>query len=253
MTGSHRPVASRAPRIEEPSSPGDLPDPVDAFVAQPFDVIGDEDRTIVEEVDLFPWRAICHLRVIRNDGGEDQGTGWFVGPRTVITAGHVVCPAGIFAARIAVTPGRGENRSAHPTVTSDLFETTEGWVKNQNPEHDYGAIFLDPADLSGALGFFGFATRDDDELQGTTAVIGGYATDKNEILVRAVGRLGPPEARRLHHEIDTEDGESGAPIYMEEGGSRRVVGIHTNGFPTGNIGLRVTFPVAENLRRWKNL
>ena len=40
--------------------------------------------------DPYPFRSVCLLLVTAADGTRLQGTGWLAGPRTVITAGHLV-------------------------------------------------------------------------------------------------------------------------------------------------------------------
>ena len=53
-------------------------------------VIGRDDRIRVGATNKNPWRWICSLRITAKDGSRWIGTGWLAGPRTVITAGHVV-------------------------------------------------------------------------------------------------------------------------------------------------------------------
>src|SRR5687768_6326230 len=59
-------------------------------IRPPFEsVIGRDERVRILDTDLYPWSAICALRM-RGPSGGAMGTGWFIGPRTVITAGHCV-------------------------------------------------------------------------------------------------------------------------------------------------------------------
>src|SRR4051812_15241614 len=52
-------------------------------------VIGQDDRTRILETHLPPWRMICALEM-ETTFGSFIGTGWFAGPKTLITAGHCV-------------------------------------------------------------------------------------------------------------------------------------------------------------------
>ncbi len=221
-----------------------------------FDVIDGDDREPIGEIDEYPWTAICYLRTTGKDGEEGHGTGWLVGPRTVVTAGHVVCPrlGDGFVESVEVTPGRAAHGAAHPPVTANAFKTTRGWWDRRDEGFDYGAVILDPSDRIGDdLGFFGFSSRTREELKRTPAWIAGYPRDRDRFLVQAAGSIHTVESRRLRYDIDTEDGESGAPVFVRTSDGPMVVGIHTDGFPERNEGLRINDLVAETLRRWKYL
>jgi glutamyl endopeptidase len=60
------------------------------------------------DTELAPWRMICALRMRGQSGAGALGTGWFIGPRTVLTAGHCVYSTSFFdgwASSIEVIPG----------------------------------------------------------------------------------------------------------------------------------------------------
>jgi V8-like Glu-specific endopeptidase len=71
-------------------------------------VIGRDDRVQITNTTAYPWRTICSLIITARDGSRWIGTGWLVGPRTVITAGHCVYmhKRGGWARSIEVIPGR---------------------------------------------------------------------------------------------------------------------------------------------------
>src|SRR5690606_38953892 len=48
-------------------------------------IVGSDDRVRISETSKFPWRMICSLVI--HSASEDRyiGTGWLVGPRTIIT------------------------------------------------------------------------------------------------------------------------------------------------------------------------
>src|SRR5918912_3129628 len=79
-------------------------------IAPPFEsVIGPtDDRVRILDTELAPWRMICALRMRGPTGAGAIGTGWFIGPRTVLTAGHCVFSNHFFggwASSIEVIPG----------------------------------------------------------------------------------------------------------------------------------------------------
>ena len=53
-------------------------------------VIGTDEREQITQTDQYLWRAIASLRITARDGSHWIGTGWFISPRTLVTAGHCV-------------------------------------------------------------------------------------------------------------------------------------------------------------------
>ena len=73
----------------------------------PESVRGKDGRVHVANVTRIPWRYICQLIITMKDGRKSRCTGWFISPRTVMTAGHCVYShsAGGWAQSIEVIPG----------------------------------------------------------------------------------------------------------------------------------------------------
>ncbi len=57
---------------------------------QPETVHGPDDRVQIENTQEFPWSAIASLLITARDNSTWIGTGWFVSPKTLLTAGHCV-------------------------------------------------------------------------------------------------------------------------------------------------------------------
>lgn len=239
----------RPPAIE-----GLLHDP-EAYAAEA--VIADDDRVQIRETAHFPWRAVCELRIETRLGLDFTGTGFFVAPRTVITAGHCVHldRMGGWARRIEVVPGRDARDRPYSSVVSAEFRSVRGWTVEGRRSHDYGAIILPEGQGLAELGCFGLAVYDDASLAGTYLNLSGYPGDKpigtQWWMARAGHRL---EAGVIHYDIDTASGQSGAPVWrLGMDGRRHVVGIHTNGMRSGNSATRITERVLANLRSWIEL
>ena len=92
-------------------------------------VIGPDDRTQVGNTNEFPWRAIASLLITAANGSQWIGTGWFVGPRILMTAGHVVYMAdqGGWCSQITVIPGRNGADEPFGRVTTSQFKSVSGW------------------------------------------------------------------------------------------------------------------------------
>ncbi|MCO5189047.1 MAG: serine protease [Anaerolineae bacterium] len=218
-------------------------------------VIGPDDRIRITGTTSYPWRAICSLRITAGDDSQWIGTGWLVGPRTVITAGHCVFihNNGGWAKRIEVIPGRNGAQQPYASCVATSFRSVVGWTQNRKRSHDYGAIILPSNCRYGdQVGYFGYANYSDSTLEDMLVNLSGYPGDK------PVGtqwfhyrRITEVDDRVLTYDIDTAGGQSGAPVWRYINGQRYAVGIHTNGHSSGNSATRIAKPVFDNIKAWK--
>jgi len=218
-------------------------------------IIGTDDRVRITNTTKVPWRRYCALRIEFRTGAVYRGTGFFIGPRTVATAGHCVYlhNQGGWARRIEVIPGCNGTSRPFGSAWSTAFRSTAGWINDKRPETDYGALFLAANAFPGQqLGSFGFGVFPTNVLLATPVVLAGYPGDKPFAQLWGMSRrIKAATATQLIYDIDTVGGQSGAPVYMKRNGKRYVVGIHNYGASTGNSATRVTQPVAANFRRWR--
>lgn len=218
-------------------------------------VIGADDRVRVTNVTAFPWRVICSLQITAQDGSRWIGTGWLIGRRTLITAGHCVYihDRGGWASRIEVIPGRNAADRPFGSFMATSFRSVLGWTQKQLRTHDYAAIIL-PEDCTygDQLGYFGLANLSDAALSNKTVNLSGYPGDKPPgtqwFHSRQLSSVTPTV---LTYEIDTAGGQSGAPVWQLRNGQRHAVAIHTNGSPTGNSATRINTVVYNNLLQWR--
>jgi V8-like Glu-specific endopeptidase len=178
-----------------------------------------------------------------------------VGHRTVITAGHVVFihGRGGWVRSIEVIPGRNGSQRPLGSCNATSFRSVRGWTEGRKRSHDYGAIMLPgDCDLGRRLGYFGYANYGLLPLLGMNVNLSGYPGDK------AAGtqwwharRIKWVTGRTLVYNIDTAGGQSGSPVWRKKGNQRYAVGIHTNGSSSGNSATRITKPVFDNIKAWK--
>ncbi len=224
-------------------------------------VCGADDRVHVEAVANVPWRMIAQLIIKLANGSTVRGTGWFISPRTLITAGHCVFSHrnGGWAQSIEVIPGMNGRLRPFGSATSSNFRSVKGWTENQETSHDYGCILLpESARLGEKTGWFGFANLTDASLQSLLANNSGYPGDKSfGTQWYNAGRISKVTDRRLHYMLDTAPGQSGSPTwkYVANGGgaggsTRTVVGIHNYG-GCANKSTRINKPVFSNMMTWK--
>jgi len=220
----------------------------------PESVCGRDDRVQITATTRIPWRLICQLIITRRDGGKSRCTGWFISPRTVMTAGHCVYShsAGGWAKNIDVIPGM--NGSARPfgSAVGTKFYSVKGWTKSSKPTHDYGCIILPKSTpLGKKTGWFGFACLTSRSLKNLLVNNSGYPGDKAfGTQWFNAGRITKVTTRRLYYMIDTAGGQSGCPTWRYRKGKRHAVGIHAYG-GCPNKSTRISSPVYKNMKSWK--
>ena len=220
-------------------------------------VIGADDRVQVQNTSAVPWKRICHLRIQAANGKLYLGTGFFIGPRTILTAGHCVYihGQGGWPRQIVVTPGRNAAATPFSSYTATSFRSVQGWVNGKSRNYDYGVIQLPKnAQVPASIGSFGFGQFPDQFLLAKRLNTAGYPGDKPSGTMWFNGRKAKSvTSRTIVYDLDTAGGQSGSPVWFKDPAGRRVVvGIHTNGANSGNSATRITKPVFDNLKKWRN-
>jgi V8-like Glu-specific endopeptidase len=220
-------------------------------------VINADDRIEVADPSDHPWRMNASLRITAADNSLWLGTGWFIGARTLVTAGHCVFIHAPGSSRhgwvrsIQVMPGRNGSALPYGSVTATDFRTVESWTQSPDPDYDYGAVII-PTELGNTVGAYGFGIYPDSELLASTVYVSGYPGDKpsgtqwyHDRRVTSVKPL------KVYYDIDTAGGQSGSAVYRIIDGEYYAAAIHAYGGATENSGTRITQDVYDNLVAWK--
>lgn len=223
-------------------------------------VIHPDERVRISPASSYPWRVHCALRITARDGSRWIGTAFFISPRVLVTAGHVVFINSPQSARrgwvrsIDVMPGRDGGELPYGTVRSTRFYSVRGWTQNGDAEYDYGAIVLNTP-LGADTGWLGFGAYTDGTLTSTVGNLAGYPGDRGGGTQQwyMARRIASVSARKVFYDIDTAGGQSGSAVYRISGGSRIAVGIHAYGVGSNpfNSATRINRPVFDNLKAWK--
>lgn len=250
--------AAASVRLPDTSKMRDIAEASFGIAVQAESIIGVDDRRQISPTTSYPWRANAQLLITAADNSSWIGTGWFVSPRTLITAGHCVFIRGSgvpgrdgWVRRIQVIPGRNGAAAPYGSATSTNFRSVTGWTNSGNQEFDYGAIIL-PTPLGNTTGWYGYGNYPDAQLVGQTANISGYPGDKPSGTqwydARRITAVGP---RKVYYDTDTMGGQSGSAVYRIINGGRFAVAVHAYGGSTANSGTRINAEVFNNITAWK--
>jgi len=226
----------------------------DAEFMAPESVCGRDDRVRVSPATGIPWRWISQLIITMPNGAGFRGTGWFIGPRCVMTAGHCVYSKanGGWARRIEVIPGMDGASRPYGSAVGTSFRSVTGWTNNTDPNFDYGCIIL-PTPLGNTTGYFGFASLSDSSLQNLLINNSGYAGDKPfGTQWFNAGRITTVGPRKIYYMVDTFGGQSGSPVWRYLNGQRHAVGVHAYG-GCPNSATRIVRAVFDNMLAWRGL
>ncbi|MEQ1780022.1 MAG: trypsin-like peptidase domain-containing protein [Hyphomonadaceae bacterium] len=236
----------------------------DRRAAQLETVIGVDNRTRLLDTQMAPWRMICAIRA-RWGSRLMVGTGCFIGPDTILTAGHVTYAREFQkrAQQIEVIPGLsvergGGEKRPYGSAFAREVHVHENWKNGFSPRFDVSVIKLDRP-LGQQVGWFGLGARPREDLLLNWAHVTGYPGEMKEERPEGATADQPPiqaaqlwhhaapieeiNNGRLFYKTDTTPGQSGAPVYVlsEAGqyGAPQVVGVHAYGARStpGAIGL----------------
>lgn len=230
-------------------------------------LIGSDDRTRIFDTDSAPWKMICSLSIRGSNGAGFVGTGWFAGPRTIITAGHCVHEAGLggWAAQIEVRAGRNGQDEPFKKLICKRFSTTDRWKTLRDPDYDYAAIHLDSSadEITNVTGWFSTAVMADAGLVRQRVNVSGYPVDKGTTNPKGseqwfhASQVLTVTPLRMFYDVDTVAGQSGAPVWLDTDAGPRVVGIHAYGVGaaahlgiTANSAPRITLAVLDVIKAW---
>ena len=256
----HSEAAARGAPHEAPDTDG-LRDIGEASFGEPVHartVHGPDNRVQITNTADYPWRVHASLLITAADNSQWIGTGWFIGPHTLMTAGHVVHikNSGVpgrdgWVKKIQVMPGRNGGALPFGSVTSTNFRAVTGWTTGGDENFDYGAILLS-ANLGSTTGWFGFGVYSDADLVASVGNISGYPGDKpGGTQWYDAHKIASVNSRKVFYDIDTFGGQSGSAVYRIVNGQRFGIAIHAYGGATTNSGTRIITAVYNNMVAWK--
>ena len=170
----------------------------------------------------YPWRCTGRIFTYTNwptPNWSWSGSGVLVGPRHVLTAGHVA-PWGSQSWAMLFVPAYWDGVSVYGAGASSYVSDYRGWnTNNQVAAHDISVLRLYQP-LGSQLGWIGTRTYDDDWEGGNYWTMTGYpgavAGASRPAYQSSISVLDDDEdgsAQEIEHHGDSSPGESGGPMY----------------------------------------
>jgi V8-like Glu-specific endopeptidase len=215
-----------------------------------------------------PWSAIAKLYIYvdSDDLPDFQCSGFLVGRFHVITAGHCLhnddyaADTNLWARRIRVVPGADSQQSPlgprplepYDHAWAERMRSYREWIEARQPEHDWGLITLD-VPLGDRAGWFALRTDDpgSSSYRGTLHTAGFPGElDGGLNLYHTSGRGCRADSFRHYFTMEVRPGQSGSPVWVEEGDQRYAVSIVTYSANPCNLGTRLDEGKFGALVRW---
>jgi V8-like Glu-specific endopeptidase len=214
---------------------------------QNCDLNATKDRRQQVEVVTKPFSNVVQIDMRR--GKTYHGTGFFIHPRVLLTAGHNLRkrPQFIFTRVKSVTlrvgatsPNNYIAKETLKTIQNQNIFTVESFNKNYNIYEDFGVIILPDETLYNKIGsHFKLTVINGDSIPAEEIHIAGYPGDKpycsmwtdktKNFFPYFNENNNPDKLKYLKYDFTTETGLSGGPIWFTDNNIDHVFAIHTYG------------------------
>ena len=196
-------------------------------------IIGDDNRVTLKDYEytLAPYRSVCRLTIsFKEDNNTSYfGTGFLVGPHTVLTACHMVYDCseehdyGWFD-NISISFGTYVNNDGYTInpygVITEFSSVSCGSYRNTNKTDDDWALIELKTSIGDELGYFGLSSEiEKNNTLKTIAYYGDYYGNMGY----SYGKVKKIDTYKFDHDCDITSGASGGAILKTD--SNKVVGI----------------------------
>jgi len=221
----------------------------------------------VTDTSQHPHSAICQVRRPTSGGGDEEiATAFFIAPRLLLTAAHVVHGE----TELIIVPAKNdtaESRGRFRVKPAD-WQMHGSYLPSKNRDHDMAVIRVPAANAAGAGQYFD-VVEELTQSRPEGVVVCGYSMQSNDssTIARLVNATINPNRQHLHggyirslptdgtfdYDIQTLGGASGSPVYWIEDTTppqAHMVGVHIAGrSDTTNLGCRITSEKLDWIRQ----
>lgn len=217
-----------------------------------YEIVGTADtRVQVKDTSLAPFRYICQILARWSDGSTWVGSGFFIGPKTILTAGHVVWDEAaskkVTNGNLTITPARNGAAAPFGRLTVASVVMSHAGFSNSDLANamDYAVVHV-TGDTGNTIGYFGKGVWGKDAQGSSILKNGKLPLPTSQMKVNVCGYPGDKGGDKqytaynavfaiqdggkiLSYLNDTKGGQSGGPVWVKRDpsiGGRVIVGIH---------------------------
>lgn len=218
---------------------------------------GTDDRLVLDPT-LAPWNMIG---LVEMEGGGSC-TGTLIGPSTVLTGAH--CFSNLDEEDTAPVTFRAgyqnDGQVAQAGVTS--WHVPAPWRASEQEGYDFAFFYLDQP-LGDQLGWMEIGPLSAADIAayatgaGPDILQAGYSADQPDVLT---GNLDCPfvelgTENTLVHQCDTVQGDSGSPLFVQDGNGFRIIGVesYTDFRPELEFDINVAMYIANVVTEYQTL
>jgi len=203
-----------------------------------YGVYGSDDRQVYYP-STYPWRCIGRIFTWTNWAGGGGwswwGSGVLVGPRHVLTAGHV-CPWGSGSWAMKFVPAYWNGSSASGPGAISWTSDFRGWNTNDTVAANDMAVLRLYDPIGSSLGWMGTKVYDSAweggqywTLAGYPSAIAGGERPSYQQGISVLDDDNDGDAKELEHHGDATAGDSGGPFFGFWNGSPYAIGTTSGG------------------------
>ena len=156
---------------------------------------------------------------------------------------------------IVAIPGLDDGYMPYNYAIATSSRTYSGWVDGADVRHDWSVITLDRR-IGNFTGWMGRLTAaPTNALYSGPLNVAGYPADKGSVTMWFDADTGDHADEYNHaYFMDTEGGQSGAPVWVYDGTDRFTTTVHTYGLASAgrNLGTRLNQEKFDRLTTWIN-
>ncbi|GHU61929.1 hypothetical protein FACS189418_2410 [Clostridia bacterium] len=230
---------------ETPEFPDNL-EYLDTTLKNTRTIFGSDDRKIVSNTTVSPYRKVVFLTATFPNGQSIIGTGNMISKNTVLTAGHCIYKAsfGGWAKKVTVYPGYNGRTAPYGSASSTQLLSVSGWVNHESYQHDMGAVILNK-NIGNTVGWFGLTTQ-----LANTATLSAYHQDQNKKQGTQTGNLMESDTNNVYYQLDSKAGSSGGGIYNA---SQQIFAINAYESNFRNMATRINAEKLSIIYQWAGI
>jgi glutamyl endopeptidase len=206
-------------------------------------VIGKDDRVVVGNTTLFPWRAIGRVEFTRKpDKGTFQGSGALIGPKTVLTCGHALIGAKRWSTDVTFAPGQNGSSTPYGVIKVVKMQTLTKYWSDEDRNYDIGMMTLEKP-IGNTTGYLLINSKPPSYYSNALLNTAGYPWDRGYTnQCYTYGNSFGTTGNLVTYYIDNVGGQSGSPmwIYTKSNNERRIIAVNVAENDTTNFATQIT-------------